>query len=279
MKLLSKCILALVFGCEAVAVAAQLGVVSNVQPQSVFSGAATIPVTVCNRGNESSSADIHARLIQTSSATAVNVSDVPWKTLQVLPHQTVLDSARLDFPSVKAETKFIVQWLQETNVIGKTEVKVYPTNLLTQLKALAGDEPLGVFDPANIVKPLLKGEKLECVNLENSSLGNFSGKLAIVGPFTAKEQVHESLVADAKALVKKGVAVVWMQPPPAERQELQPSFYVASATNSAVVVVQPELVANLAESPRSQLNLIYFCKLAVDPARQHLSFDFTSTRL
>jgi hypothetical protein len=33
----------------------------------------------------------------------------------------------------------------------------------------------------------------------------------------------------------------------------------------AIVVVQPELVADLANNPQSQLNLIYFCKLALHP--------------
>jgi hypothetical protein len=34
---------------------------------------------------------------------------------------------------------------------------------------------------------------------------------------------------------------------------------------NVVVVVQPELVANFPENPRSQLNLIYFCNLALNP--------------
>jgi hypothetical protein len=34
---------------------------------------------------------------------------------------------------------------------------------------------------------------------------------------------------------------------------------------NAVVVVQPELVANLPENPQSQRNLIYFCHLALTP--------------
>jgi hypothetical protein len=33
-----------------------------------------------------------------------------------------------------------------------------------------------------------------------------------------------------------------------------------------VVVVQPDLVADFSENPKSQLNLIYFCKLALHPA-------------
>jgi hypothetical protein len=48
--------------------------------------------------------------------------------LRVLPQQTVLESAQLEFPAVKTETKFLVQWIGRNDVIGKMEVLVYPTN-------------------------------------------------------------------------------------------------------------------------------------------------------
>jgi hypothetical protein len=35
---------------------------------------------------------------------------------------------------------------------------------------------------------------------------------------------------------------------------------------AAVLVVHPELVANFADNPESQLNLIRCCKLALNPA-------------
>jgi hypothetical protein len=44
---------------------------------------------------------------------------------------------------------------------------------------------------------------------------------------------------------------------------------------TAVIVVQPDLVSNLPENPRAQLNLIYFCKLALKPEPMTLP-DFPS---
>jgi len=44
-----------------------------------------------------------------------------------------------------------------------------------------------------------------------------------------------------------------------------PSFYLVLQSTNAVVIVQPELVADLPNNPQSQLNLIYFCKLALQP--------------
>ncbi len=219
-------------------------------------------------------------MLQNSSATAIRLGEVAWKRLQVLPGQTVLETAQLDFPLVKAETKFLVQWLEGTNrVLGKTEVLVYPTNLLAQLKPLADGEALGVFDQQNQLKPLLKSLNIEFVNLENSGVENFSGRLAIVGPFQSIAQVREGLLNQIQALAKKGAAIVWLQPPPEplpqpspiqrERKKLQPSFYSVSESTNTVIVVQPDLVADLPDNPQSQLNLIYLCKLALQPETFH----------
>ncbi len=145
------------------------------------------------------------------------------------------------------------------------EVWVYPTNLLAELKPLAGDQALGVFDPQNQLKPLLKNLKLEFTDLENLDLENFSGRLAIIGPFQSQAQMRDGLAKQIQALAKKGAAIVWLQPPPEKRSRLQPSFYSVSMNTNAVVVVQPELVADLPDNPQSQLNLVYFCKLALHP--------------
>lgn len=254
------------------AIFAQVQLLPDKEPQQVFAGVARqIAVVWHNGGDQIFAGEIRARILQTSSATAVQVGEAPWKALQVLPQQTVLESASLAFPEVKSETKFLVQWLENTNhVIGKTEVLIYPTNLLAELKPLAGEEPLGVFDPQNRLKPLLKNLKLEFTDLENSRLEYFSGRLAIVGPFQSVAKMREGLASQIQALAKKGTAVVWIQPPPVKRDKLAPSFYSVTESTNAVVVVQPELVANLADDPQSQLNLIYLCKLALQPEPVHL---------
>jgi hypothetical protein len=259
--------LGLIFWVLFPAAGAQLEIVTNAGPQCIFSGATkNISVTFHNPDDKDFEDEIHARIFQTSSATTVQLSEIPWKKLQVLPGQTVLESVQLDFPGVKAETKFLVQWLESTNhVIGKTEVLVYPTNLLEELKPLSGDEPFGVFDPQNRIKPLLKNLKLEFADLENSAVENFSGKFAVIGPFPSKAQMREELANQIRALAKKNVAVVWIQPPPEKRDKPKPSFYYMPERQVAVVIVQPELVSNLPQNPQSQLNLIYFCKLALNP--------------
>jgi hypothetical protein len=254
-----------IIGFWPVAAFAQFQLVPDKEPQRVFAGEARQVATVWhNGGDQIFAGEIRARILQTSSATVVQVSEAPWKKLQVLPQQTVLESAQLDFPAVKAETKFLVQWLENTNrVIGKTEVLVYPTNLLAELRPMADGEALAVFDPQNQLKPLLKNLNLEFTDLENSGLEYFSGRLAIIGPFQSAAKMREGLAGQIQALSKKGAAIVWIQPPSEKRDKLTPSFYFVSEGTNAVVVVQPQLVANLPDNPQSQLNLIYFCKLAL----------------
>jgi hypothetical protein len=244
----------------------QLELVTNREAQCVFAGdARNVSVTFHNPGGNDFVGEIRTRIFQSSSSTAVLISEKPWKQIQVPVEETVLASAPLDFPAVKAKTKFIVQWLAGTNILGVTPVLVYPTNQMAELKPLAGDEALGVFDPQNQLKPLLKSLKIYFVNLEDSDLENFSGKLAVIGPFQSKAQMRDGLANQIKTLAKSGVAIVWIQPPRALDGKLRPSFYSVSESSNAVVVVQSDLVSDLPENPQSQLNLIYFCKLALNP--------------
>ena len=246
---------------------AQLQTLPDKEPQRVFAGEGRrITVLFHNPGGSPASADFRTRLYQASSATALLLGEAPWKKLEVLPRQTVLESAPMTFPSVKAETRFLVQWLEGTNrVAGTTEVFVYPPDLLKDLKPLAGEEPLGVMDPQNQLKPLLKAAAVECQDLEDTRLENYHGKLAIIGPFQSKAQMRESLPNRIRALAQRGVAAVWIQPPPEKRQDLKPSFCTVPEGKGAVVVVQARLVANLAQDPQAQLNLLQLARLALHP--------------
>jgi len=260
--------------CTPGAVRAQLQLLPDKEPQRVFAGnARTVIVVWHNAGYNTADAEIRARLLQTSSATTVRLGETPWKTLQMLPRQTVLESAQLDFPAVKAETKFLVQWLENSNsIIGRTEVLVYPTNLLDELKLLVdeGEKNLGVLDPKKQLKPTLKRSAVKFVDLAETGLDDFSGKLAIVGPCGPDDPEWNSLANRISKLAQKGTPVVWIQSPPRKPSEIQPSFYVVPKNQAVVVVVQPELVTDLPDNPQSQLNLIYFCKLALNPQPQVL---------
>jgi len=244
-----------------------LTVVPEATPQCVFAGGQRkITVKLRNDNERIVETEVLLRLHQTSSTTTARIGDFPWKKIQVLSGQTILESAQLDFPEAKAETHYLVQWLESTNrVLGATEVLVYPQDLLVGLKPLVRDEALGVFDPHNQLKPLLNRVAVEFTDLEDAGVENFRGRLAIFGPFKSKAQMRERLAEQVEALAAKGVAVVWIQPPPEPHDKLQPSFYTVTVGKGAVVIVQSELVANLPERPQSQLNLIHCARLAMYP--------------
>lgn len=254
---------------------AQLQVESADTTPVVFAGEARpIAISLHNRSPQPHAANLRVRVHQASSATAAPLYERTWKTLTVLPGQTLLETAALDFPAVRAETTFLIQWLNGTNtVLGKTEVRVFPTNLLARLKTLAGDSPLGVFDPADQLKPLLRPLAVDFQDLAENGADNFIGRLAVFGPFATKSQPRARLAVDIRKLAKRGVAVVWLVPPAASRGPLCPSFYPVRAGDGAVVVAQSCLVEHLAESPEAQLNLLQLAELALHP----VAFDLPET--
>jgi len=249
------------------AAGARLQLLPDGEPQRLFAGAGRkITLEWHNDGDRTAVAEVRTRLFQTSSATAAPLAEIPWKKIEVLSGQTVLESASLNFPAVNAETCFLIQWLENSNhVLGQTEVLVYPTNLLQELKMLTDEKTFGVLDPNNQLMPLLKQNSVPFLDLSAMSLEDFRGRLAIIGPFSSRIQVREGLARAIARITSRGAAVVWIQPPPEPKDPLKPSFYIVPEGKGAAVVVQADLVARLAECPQSQLNLLSLCNLALAP--------------
>jgi hypothetical protein len=237
------------------------------EPQHVFSGVArSVSVKLQSVGTQPVLVDLRWRLLQTTTATTTTIAEPAWRQMELQPGQTVLESIRLDFPPVRAETRFLLHWIEGgSNIIGQTEVFVYPTNLLMQLQALAGDGPLGVFDPADTLKPLLRLQAVPFQDLLEHGTEKFPGKLAMFGPFESKMQMRASLREDIRILAKRGVAVVWLLPPLEPSAPLKPSFYAVRQAGGAVVVAEHSLVMHLAERPEAQLNLVRLVEEALHP--------------
>ena len=124
---------------------------------------------------------------------------------------------------MKAETKFLVQWLDATNhVLGKTTVLVYPTNLLGELKLLVDEsaDNLGVLDPHEILKPTLNHSAIKFVDLAETELDTFTGRLAIVGPCGSDDPEWNGLADRISKLAKKGTPVVWIRLPPKKQDKI-----------------------------------------------------------
>lgn len=248
---------------------AQLKLQAGAGTQAVFGGGVReISVLWQNTNTLTFSNALNAQVLQASSTTVAPLGAQAWKTLRVLPGQTAIESASLNFPAVKAPTRFIVQWLLSTNrVLGETDVFVYPTNLLAELKLLVvpSENNLGVLDPEKQLQPALKQAGISFVDLGNTRLTTFAGKLALVGPCRASDPEWPELAGRIRRLAQNGVPVVWIQSSPPKADALWPSFYLVPAGRAGVLVVDPGLVAGLPDRPQAQRNLIFFCKLALNP--------------
>jgi hypothetical protein len=241
----------------------------DAEPQRIFAGdARKITVIWYNTGNQTAPTGVSAQTWQASSATAVKIGHVPSNTLQVLPRRTMIESAVLDFPLVTAKTKFLVQWCKGPyQATGTTAVLVYPTNLLAELKLLGpGDGRIpGILEPCHQLNLLLKSAGVKFVDLEEMNLNDFSGPLAVIGPCRPDDPEWNGLTERVSRLARRGTAVVWIQSSPQKSDEIHPSYYIVPKARAVIVVVDPALVADLPDRPQSQLNLIYFCKLALQP--------------
>ncbi len=246
---------------------AQLERVPDAAPIAVFGGQAQrVPAIFHNPSTHSVEAEVTLRLLQAGSSTTVPVATKSWKTLRLLPGETVLESAAVDFPAVRAESRFLVRWVAgNERVLGTTDLDVHPTNLLTGLTALAGEAGVGVFDPTQRVKPLLRQAGVVFVDLERTDLEDFDGLLALFGPFAAGEPVADRLMDRLAGRCKQGLAAVWIQPPVGRRPPFEPSFYRVPLGRGAVVVAQDSLVRDLAERPDAQSNLVRLAQWPVHP--------------
>ncbi len=244
------------------------------QPQAVFAGAGRSILSRSgeNDGDKIVTMDMYARISQASAATTMFLNE---NELEGASGPAWPDGGRIGpnwiFPMVRAGTKFLVQWFENTNtVLGHTEVMVYPTNLLAELKPLAGDKPVGLLDPQNVLKPWLKDLGVDFTDLQDSNLENFPGQLVIIGPFAAKSQMRAGLTDEVRQLARKGAGIVWFQPPADQPEKLTPSFYTVPFKTNAVVIVQADLAGDLAANPQAQLHLISFCRLALKPMPSRL---------
>jgi hypothetical protein len=227
---------------------AQVELVPEATPQTVFAaGPQEVRVTLHNPGSQTAEADIQTRLFQLTQASAVPIGDVrPWKKMQVLPRQTVLETVTIPFPEVRAATRFRLELVG----IGRTEVLAYPPDLLKRLQTLAGDPPLGVFDPDRQLKPLLKRAG---VNVADFEIEPTNCRLALV--WSSAENLPDSVVSR----VKTGMAAVWIRP------SRVPTTYAARLGAGVVVVVPAATLGGLADAPQPQLNLIRDAELALEP--------------
>ncbi|HYG22815.1 MAG TPA: hypothetical protein VEH04_08540 [Verrucomicrobiae bacterium] len=255
------------------AVTAQLSV--DCHPAAVFGGRlGNLEITVRNASDRPRRTALFYRLVQTSSSIAAPVGErKAFREVAFLPRQALLESVPISFPDVRAETEFFVQWSDaDAQVIGVTRVFVSPTNLLN---ALGTELPGGLVGVLNVepMTSVLRAAGLKVIDLDSMHGAAFEGRLVIVGAAASGGDV----AARVQSLARSGCAVIWIQAPRERRDKLAPSFYTVAEQLGAVVIVQPSVLENLADDPRSQAHLVQLARIALHPEAPGLPQKFQKT--
>jgi len=209
--------------------------------------------------------DVRTRLFQVAQGTTIPLGDIrAWKKLQVGGRQTVIEPTPVELPDVRSESRFLLQWIDaEAKVLGSIQMFAYPTNVLRELGTFCEKKPLGVLDPADDLKPVLKALRIEFEDLEARGLAYYDGPLAILGPFRERTQMPETLPKTIQDKVEKGTTIVWIQPQTV--RGLEPTTRFINRGAAVVAITDAPHASGFAQSAEAQLNLLQLVRLAMKP--------------
>ena len=225
-----------------------------------------VRVQLRNAGDKDIETSLAMKVYQASSATAMPVGLVrPWKQMTIKAGQTVLDELKTDLPSVRAPSRFILQCVNESNlVLGRVDVSVYPMDLLKELTDLAGSDGLALFDPSDRIAPIFK--RLEIPFSEwtfDPDVRESPAALLILGPFSEKHPLTPKMKKSIDVLVRSGRRIVSFHQAWEEVFPIEGIVTIQDVERGRLVSAPPTLIANLDQSPASQLALIRLMKLAL----------------
>ena len=176
--------------------------------QVVFPGLQPIEVRIRNLINQTQQVHLEATLFQLSSSTAMPAGVRTNRQVRLQSNQTIVEQLVLLFPEVRTPTLFQIRWTTATNEqVGKSLVQVIPADSLKSLNKLVGDQSLGVVDPDDRFKPLLKGKGVEFAEVGESEWAEFAGKVILVveGPGLSPEFQQSILAGHSR------VSLLWLR--------------------------------------------------------------------
>ena len=247
---------------------ARLQIVQPATEPFVFSGKARqIEVVFHNVGTDDLAAPLSTRVFQASSSTLAPIGPhQDWKKLRVLAGQKVIETATFDFPDVRAMTVFQIRWLNGDNEIGQSTVHVLPTNVLSQISVLTTNKPVGLIDPDDVLKPLLKNCAVKYEELSaKKPFAEFKGRLVLIAASADADIVDAGLTAGSK----HPIIVLWMRELGPHIGSV-PNLYFVQAGQVQVAVVDANLFADLEHSALAQINLLRCIKTAQHPEKLKL---------
>ena len=246
-----------------------LEVVRLPEPQQVFAdGLRAVEVRFRNSAPEAARIEVRIQLLQLSSATVAPVGGPrAWKRLTVLPGQTILETAEIEFPKLRTPARFAARWLDaDGKLLGVTEVWAHPENLLAAFKLLAGGQAVGLSGETGALRPVLTAHGIVVSELSGAkSWDDFRGRLALFVSKPGSSQDEFRTDAAVLSRAKEGLAVVWLQTPRAIPPSVPPLVERMQVGRGGVVLAPESLLAGLDRSPAAQLALMRLAELALSP--------------
>ncbi len=140
----------------------ELEIPSEGEPQPVFADTPQeVSVVFRNATASRQVLSIAVRIFQMSSSTLMPIEKArPWKEIEILPGQTVLESAVVRLPPVKVATYFLIQWLgDDGQVLSKSRLFAVPKDIARSLSTITSNTTTGLLDPEDRIKPMFKEQK------------------------------------------------------------------------------------------------------------------------
>ncbi len=261
--------------CLFVLPAMAVEVVRSPEPQQVFAaGQRSVEVRFHNAAAEAVRLDVRFRLLQLTSATAAPLGDArPWKSLNILPGQIIVETAVIEFPQVRVATRFAARWLDANGkLLGVTEIWAHPEDLLDTLKLLAGGRPIGLTDEVGMLLPALGAHGIPVRELRTeNNWKEFRGQLALVLSKPGPNQGEPRLKPAALARAKEGLAVVWFQTPPTISPPMPRTAERVGIGRGVVVIASASTLEGFDHSPAAQSALVRLAELALSTPTQLLA--------
>jgi hypothetical protein len=265
-----------VFAQAIIAPITSLGQPSIVAPEKLpafFPGANSLTLIWTNRGPEQIEMEIKGAFFQTSSKLALRLPVEIVEKLRLLLNQAALMPIRIDVPEVRAKTLFVIRWQDvSAKALGKTELNVYPREMLRELETMAGDTALGIFNLDAKFETGFRKSKVKIERLEQDGIGGYAGKLLIAGGEQAQDSSRETLIA----LARRGVVIVCIVAHN-DDETLRPNFFARAYGTGVVVFVQEMFLDHFDTNPESQLRLVEICRMATKPGVPELPMIFQKT--
>lgn len=250
------------------ALRAQVELLPASNPLLLFGGA-TRPVEgkAHNAGTEERTLDLHFRLWQASSSTALPVGETQSaKQVRILAGQTVVETIPIVFPAVQQATDLVVRWADgEGKALGATRVTLLPGDLLKQLGVLTAGQPVALFDPDKELGPLLERQGVAQVDLAEAPQADAERGLAVVGPFSFPPKTGSARPTEVENFAKRCRAMVWVEAPSPRGSGSGAVVRVLVRDGRTVVVVPSTFLSNLSESASAQWQLVQAAAIALKP--------------